>query len=143
LKLIEQLDVFLDGHSGLAQHGARLVECQREVAQLIGQLVSFRFGCVNRCPLAQKLLALGTSEDIHLDGVEQVLPLIISRRDQDIAWSRWNIAAKILWIVGIVENQQPAAVRNTASKGVQCGCHRTVDSAGHGRFQSEPSGQRG
>lgn len=61
--------------------------------------------------LIRNVLLSSPGKHVQVQGVEYRLPAVVSRRDQRVARTLRDDVEELVGFVGVVENQQPAAVR--------------------------------
>ena len=96
---LQKPEVFLHRHAGLRLERARLLQRQRQVAELFGQPVRLLRGgrpvLLGDRPgnaLAEELDALRPAEHVDGDGVDDPLPAVVPGGDEDVPRPRGTIS---------------------------------------------------
>ena len=102
-------DVLGRGHAGRGQPRARLLDRQRQVAELLGH----QRGVVDRQrldPALQVVERLGPGEHVDRHRLGQLRPGRVARRDDDVAGAAGEEVLQLARFLHVVEDQQPAIV---------------------------------
>jgi len=140
--LVEQLDVLVDREADLVHERPRLLEGERQGAEPLGEQGGL-LAHPGAGPPADEGEALVAVEDVHVQGLEVVLPRRVAGGDEDMSRTARDELLDGLRLLGVVEDQQPSAIRLAALQFPAHGLGRVVHAGHGGGRQAEMGGHRG